>query len=835
MFKKKKISEEQNNETPVYETTSREKVVKVLKIAIPIVLILLLVFIVVKVAFGNSHDVNFDKEGVVSDRPVSATNTKKGVNGVMLTDQGMTVIAENEYLMMSFSNKDDLFIIKDKKTGETFRSYPEPIYETTLGKDETSDLPAYDLSTETGQFITSPVFVGYTKSGMDGGFVLGVNQMKRVKTVYYIENGVRIRYEMTDLQLEFSVEITIENNELVYRIPVNGIIEREGLENEQQDRRPLLASLSVLPYLGAHRNGQEGYFVTPDGTGALTRFDVARISNYNEYSKKVYGSDLTFDNLETPDYNNMLVTIGAYGIVENIKGDGSSNINKTANSMLTSFIKEGDSNVDLKISNPGIRSLPFYAIYYQFNYRNFYKLQISNSGTQYDMIVKDKQLGDVEQRITFDLSEEDSYTYVDVADKVREKLLAQWKERYGIDLTMGSNADAPILNLKMFMGAKNVFGGVANQIKVMTDFEGVQNIYNELSEKGASDLRLSLLGWQKGGYYWNCTSKLKPDSSFGGVSGLEELNQWAKDKDITLALDNNLLIIYGSPSNGATFRNAAVKQANTFYLNYMINTTSGVYRNTTDFYVLSPKYFDAELLEDVISRLKDYGAANVELQQIGDMVYSDYNEENPLYRVQMISKYIKWLKAYGENFDQVSVYTGNSYAIPFVNTVLDIPIEKSSNIVLDEQIPFMQIVYHGLVNYYSAPVNNQDDDEFYMLKSIEYGALMSYELTEEKTSVLQYTYYNGLYKSQYSNLHDEIIDRYNTVAEAVKPFIHMEITDHYQVDASKNIFCTVYSDGTRVYVSYETGSVTVKDSASNQTISFDGRGYQIINPQKGGK
>ena len=124
---------------------------------------------------------------------------------------------------------------------------------------------------------------------------------------------------------------------------------------------------------------------------------------------------------------------------------------------------------------------------------------------------------------------------------------------------MGGNGDSPILNLKMFMGAKNVFGGVLNQVKVMTDFDGVQNIYNELSESGASDLRLSLLGWQKGGYYWNVTSKLKPDSSFGGASGLEDLNKWAKDKDITLVLDNNLLIIYGSPSTGATFRKSVVK------------------------------------------------------------------------------------------------------------------------------------------------------------------------------------------------------------------------------------------------------------------------------------
>jgi len=817
----------------VNESTSREKLKKVLKIVIPIVLVLLLVFIVLKVAFSDGHDVIFGKEGVESSRELSATDSSKGINGMMLTDQGMTVVAENDSLMLSYSSKEDLFLIRDKATGEVFRSYPEPIYETTLAEGETSDLPAYDLSTETGQFITSPVFVGYTKSGMDGGFVLGVNQMKNVKTVYYIENGVRLRYEMQELELEFSVEITIEGNELVYRIPVNGIIEREGLENEEQDRRPLLTSLSVLPYLGAHRSGQAGYFVTPDGTGALTRFDVARISNYNEYSKKVYGTDLTFETSDSPDYNNLLLSIGAYGIVENRTENGAANINQVANSMLTSFIRQGDSNAELKISNPGIRNLPFYAIYFQYNYRNFYKLQISNSGTQYDMVVKDKQLGDVEQRITFDLSESEEYSYVEVASVVRKNLLAQWKERYGIDLSMGQNGNSPVLNLKMFMGAKNVFGGVLNQIKVMTDYEDIRNIYQELSESGASDLRLSLLGWQKGGYYWNCTSKLKPDGSYGSTGDFKDLLQWAKDKNITMVLDNNLLIIYGDPTNGATFRESVVKKANTFYLNYRLSATSGVYRYSDDFYVLSPAYFDKEILDDVIERLKDYGAANVDLQQIGDMLYSDYSEENPLYRVQAISKYVKWLQKYGENFDTVSVYSGNSYAIPYIDSIVDIPIERSSHIVLDEDIPFLQLVYHGLVNYYSAPVNNQDDETFYMLRSIEYGALMSYELTEEKTSALRYTYYNKLYRSEYSNLKNEIVDRYNNIAEAVKPFIGLEITDHYKVDAKYDVFCTVYADGTRVYVCYETDDVTVADAASGQTLSFNGRSYQIS--QKGGK
>ena len=291
------------------------------------------------------------------------------------------------------------------------------------------------------------------------------------------------------------------------------------------------------------------------------------------------------------------------------------------------------------------------------------------------------------------------------------------------------------------------------------------------------------------------------------------------------------MIVYGDPTNGATFRSSIVKQANTFYLNYYIKDNSGVYRKT-NFYVMGPEYYNEELIDDVISRLKEFGTNNVDLQQLGDMLFSDYNEENPLFRVQTIDLYVKWLQKYGKNFDNISVYSGNSYAVPFVNTIIDMPIEKSSHIVLDEDVPFMQIVYHGLVDYYSAPVNNQDNEEFFKLRSIEYGSLMSYELTKAKTSELRYSYYNGLYRSEYSKLKNEIVERYNAIAEAVKPFAALEITDHFRVVEGKEIFCTEYSDGTRVYVNYENSAQTIIDDAGKeQTVSA--KNYLIL--QKGGK
>ncbi len=787
----------------------------VVKIVVPLVVIAIIVFVLIKAAFGNSKNIKFDTSSF-SKSDASPVDTSKGINGQLLSDSGMTIFADNGKLRLGYSPRDDLFIIQDLSSGRVFRSYPEPLHSDPGAEDNAeaeADLALYSRSTETGQIITSPVFIEYTKSGMEGGFTKGINQMTQLtKTVYFIKDGVQLVYDVGDLDLSFAVEITIEDNSLVYKIPFNEIKERETLYGEESDRRPFLCALSVLPYLGAHRNGDSGFFVTPDGSGSLTYFDVARVSNYTEYSKKIYGTDVTFDSLDAPDYSNELLTMGAYGIVDD-------------EYMLTSFIDTAEANAELKIGNPGVRSLPFYNIYFEFTYRYFYRMQMSKDGTQYQMVIKDQQIGDAVQHVYFDSKpgftpeegKETAHTYVDVALKTRELLLAKWKNQWGVEGKSVTDAEPP-LNLRFFMGAQTSSGGILNQLKVTTTFNDVRNITDELGTEGLNDMRLTLLGWTKGGYFWNATKKNKVDSKFGGKSGLRSLNAWAADKNLSLALDNNLLYIYGNPSSGATLRNSVVKKPNTFYLDFYTNTTFGrLYRSG---YYMSPVYYNNKLIGKQISNLRSYGTENVALQQLGDVLYTDYNEKNALTRAQSQAMYVEWIKKYRENFDHVSVYSGNDYAVAFADTVDNIPMNKSSRIILDEQIPFIQIVYHGLVEYYASPLNMQDRPDVALLRALEYGANVSYEITNEEINLLMYTNYVFLYKGQYTLLKDEIINSYKAVSEAVKPFTTQSIKDHRRIEPYVDVFCTEYSGGARVYVNYTGSDYTLPDGNVVKSMNY---------------
>ena len=99
----------------------------VVKIVVPLVVIAIIVFVLIKAAFGNSKNIKFDTSSF-SKSDASPVDTSKGINGQLLSDSGMTIFADNGKLRLGYSPRDDLFIIQDLSSGRVFRSYPEPLH-----------------------------------------------------------------------------------------------------------------------------------------------------------------------------------------------------------------------------------------------------------------------------------------------------------------------------------------------------------------------------------------------------------------------------------------------------------------------------------------------------------------------------------------------------------------------------------------------------------------------------------------------------------------------------------------------------------------------------------
>ncbi len=771
--------------------SDKKVLARVIKIVVILLIVILAVFILLKVVFGNDKGIKF------TDDYLKVSDPKSSIGSIPSDDTASSVVAENNRFTLEYTPATDLMILTDKESGEQYRSYPA-VQEGELsgnGKDPSS--PIFRL--------TSPVIVRYTQNGDSDDGDMGINQLSHEKTVNKIENGFQLVYNLPQFLIEFVIEFTIDEEGLLVNIPRNGISDR------QWGQETRLLALTVLPYFLSTRNGDPGYYVLPDGCGGLTYFDQSRLTSFSIYEKRLYGYDMTFDDQLSPDYTNMSISMPVAGRIID-------------NDMVSMYSTDGEAGTALVMVNPGKNSIPFYGLAYKFHLRQIYSMTMSKGGAPFYQYEDEFGIGDATVKYYFSHKPEgDSYSYVDLAQEAREKLLQEWENDFGVT-EKKTGTEGATVNIKVFLGAENKTGGVIDSYKVLTTFNQVKEIYEELKSQGVEDMRISLLGWQDTGYYGNICDKFPADSTLGGNADLKKLIDWAEEKQIELALDYNSLLMYGDPSNGVSLRSAAVKEPGTVYLNFHMATSSGTYRDISNFYVMSPLYYEKEYLNQDIEELKALNVNSIELQTLGNQLFTDYNKLNALSRQQVMHHFNSWLNTFNSNFKDVSVYYGNDYAVALADRILDIPTTASTLQLIDQEIPFIQIVYHGLVDYYSEPINRSSNEEESFLKAVEYGAMLSYELTYKSTEELKYTYYDKLFKSEYSLLSPEIGETYGSVKDYYESIKDASITDHYKVDEAHSVYCTEYSNGTKIYVNYETSAY----SSEALGVTVAARDFEVL-------
>ena len=326
-------------------------------------------------------------------------------------------------------------------------------------------------------------------------------------------------------------------------------------------------------------------------------------------------------------------------------------------SMISMFATDSEAGSAITMVNPGKNNVPLYGLAFKFHYRQVYSMTMSKNGEVFDQYEEEIGIGDACVNYYFDnrSEAEEEFTYVDLAVRVREKLQESWIDDFGVE-NKSSGEDGAIVNLKVFLGAENSTGGLIDTFEVLTSFEQVKEIYETLRGVGVDQIRISLLGWQSDGYFGNICDKFPAESALGGDEDLKKLLAWAGENNIEMALEYNSLLMYGSPTSGITLREAVVKSPATTYQEFNLTFPSGVWRSWDPFYYMSPLFYEREMLDDDIARLKEYGLNSLDVLTVGTELFSDYNKANALTRQQSMHHYVNWMKKYKENFDNVSVY-----------------------------------------------------------------------------------------------------------------------------------------------------------------------------------
>lgn len=567
-----------------------------------------------------------------------------------------------------------------------------------------------------------------------------------------------------------SVVYRLDGDDLLVEVPMS--------ELEYQDDKPIY-SLTVLPYFGAGTTEDEGFLLVPEGGGALINFNNGKTTQ-NSYYANVYGWDMCIDRSavvhETRTYFN------TFGVSE------------TDNSFLC-ILEEGAPYAAIQADISGrYNTYNYVNAVYSIAQREQYDVSSLANGTMYMYL---EQLPDevLTQRYRFI----DSGSYVDMANVYRGYM----QDKYGADMAMRDETETPVA--LEIVGAvdkvKQVLGVPVSRPLKLTTYEEAEAIATELYGEGLSNMRVKLTGWMNGGVQQKMLSRVRTISSLGSKSDLKDMvkDVEALGAEVYLdgvthyAQDSNLLNGFSVLSDAARFISKEKAEL------YSYSSITYAQRDSQDPYYLLHADKILEMTDNLVKGAEKFGA-NISLNDTGYVLSSDFYRKKTVSRQQAMEMQSQQLKEISDSGMGIMTRMGNDYAIMYTDIVTGMDLNGSEYSIVDTFIPFYQLALHGYVDYTGDALNLAGETQEELLRSAEYGAGLYFTVMNESPFALQKTLYTEYFGAEYSAWHDRIVSIYSRYNEELGHTFNQRMTDH--ISFSNELKCTVYEDGTRVYVNY---------------------------------
>lgn len=792
---------------------------------------------------------------------------------------GMQQVADNSDLTLFADSETAQVVVKNKKNGALFYSYPPNADEDPLANDymksisksqliltyyETGinstshELNSYDncikpksfkaesidkgvkitykfispegnatkfpesISTErfSQKFLNNPNLTSEDKEYVEKRFRLD----EMTQRYYYKTTSVESIMEKTldifekagytsdDLKLDnaetpkeddpYAEEETEETEEIPeITIPVEYTLSDDGFAasvNVKEVKYPediYLTDIAVLPNFFAYGKN-DGYIFVPDGSGALINTNNDRVVDGNT-DIRLYGRDRG-QYVETSSAIQQNATLPVFGM----------KVNQNA---FVAVISEGDAIASVKAVKGG-NLASFNRVYASFNvcYHDFQRISSGDTSRKIPVYQKEPYAGIV--KVNYMLLDGDNTDYVGMASRYREYLIKYYsytKQSVTEDLPFYLETWGAVTKNKRFW----IFSYMG--LEAMTTFDQSNEIATMLQEKGVRNLNLKLTAWFNGGVDQTIATKIKPDSVLGGNSGFKRLIKSAEENGYQIFPD----VRFASAPAGSGFskNRFAVKAVDNMYAaDLMYNPVTGKAYKSDDSALLKYRYLISNsrlsnTIDKFLKQFNKYDISGLSVQDLGKYIDSDYDKKHGMNRQESSQVIAEQIKRLSKQKD-ILVTDGNVNVMPFASAALEVPMQSSDLNLIDETIPFYQIVYHGLVDYAGQPINLSSSPSEDMLKCLEYGAVPYYRFIYQPSSAMKDTMYNDQYALGYTDWLDNAAEFYQRANEILKDVQGEFIVDHKEIAA--DVFETTYENGIRVIVNYNDTEV----QAAGQTI-----------------
>lgn len=793
------------------------------------------------------------------------SKTEKGERFVAVNEdkpdvEGMVLVSENDNLKLYTNLETTEIAVYNKNDGSITYSNPQDRDTHTGTGINASNLSStlavtyynkagnvatinnYDMSIKNGQFETESIKDGiryiYTLADEDSIASIvpyyisedGLNKVmekssdydaRTVKGKYKLENGTYVlndsakksKVGMEKLNKIFEkagyteedyakdMEGHEEDESLSITIPLEYRLTDKGLEatvkaaDIEEHGNVYISQIDVLQFFGAASNKAQGYILVPDGSGALINLNSG--NQATAYNQAIYDIDPVAQNYVVIEETEC-ARLPIFGI-------------KADDNAIFARITAGDAIASVNADVAGKLNNYNYA-YASFNVREKELLNMFGvQGSKSDIPVVEKSLYKIDLSVSYSFLTKDDASYSGMARTYRKQLIDE-----GILKETNQSESVP-LYLDIIGGVeqkKHIMGIPYEGVCAMTTYDEASEIVDNLYDSDITNLRLKYQGWFNGGIYHDVADKIKLIGSVGSKSDLESLNKKLEDKGGKLFMD----VAFQKVSHESK-RFTSVLEASKYYSGYVVElgaTDPSTVRQTSNlewydemiYYMISPKFLN-RYVDKFASKITKYDVSGINLTDLGSVLTSDKKRSELINRQQAENIVIGQYEKLAETKKNLMETGGNEYSLKYVSDIIDAPTSYSAYYIIDEQVPFYEMVIHGSISYSGEAFNLMDDDldDDFVLNCIEYGIAPRFTLSYKDPSKMKYTSSADKYSVLYTTWLDKAKEMYGNINEALKDVDGSAMINHEKLD--NGLIKVDYENGKTIYINKTSQDITV--------------------------
>ena len=766
----------------------------------------------------RNGSITYSNPGNVEDDSIATETNKNYLRSQLVVDYYNAASAKG--IMDSYSYS----VARDQLEAEGIEEGIRFIYTIGDMSSKTGIVPQYiseqalteildALSAEGKKFVSQK----YKESDVAEGYYellesaqKGSSQLRKLNT-YFEEAGFTVEdyaREMANSGVEDAVpssfiiplEYRLIKDAVEVSIPMSGVQENGGAK---------IYDIQLLRYFGAAGTNEEGYMLVPNGSGSLIYFNNGK-SAATPYSEFVYGMD-TLAAGYTVTENTQNVKLSLFGIFRE-------------NNALFATIEDGAALTNLNAYVSGkINDYNF--VYPTFVLRESESLSMFGStGNEADLPIVENEYYDSKLTVRYTFLTEQDASYSGAANYYRNRLeeegVLKTQKEENSSLKFYYDILGGVEMTKFFLGIR--YDGMYT----MTTFDEAGEIYDDLLENGIDNQVMNFMGWMNGGYYHDVADRIKIPGALGNKSDLEALSQRMEKQGSSFYADVAFQrVAYKSKRYSVTNETSRYYGSGYVAEFGLVDPTS--LRRTADlgypknlYYLVSPKFL-VRYVDAFAKKSQAYEIMGISLRDLGDELHSDKKRTNVIDReeaLDVVTAALEQLDGTGKN---MLVSGGNDYTFAYAEDIINAPISANDYYIIDETIPFYEMLIHGYIDYSGSLINLSDtyDKTDVVLNLIENGASPHFVFSKENSSEIKNTSLNRFYSTAYKNWKEDALSIYNKTNGALQYVTDARIVEHEIIN--KDLRKVTYSNDVTIYVNYGTTPQTIDG------VDVSAKGYAI--------